>query len=94
MFVRVTRGHLDPAKFDEVQGITPDIAAAIRALPGCQSHVNAGDRAAGTTITVTTWATEEHARFSRTDALAGLMSRLQTTGIHLELPEIYESFPE
>ena len=94
MFVRVTRGRLDPARFDEARGITPDIAAAIRALPGYLSYVNAGDHAAGTTITVTTWDTAEHARFSRTDALASVMSRLLATGIQLDPPEIYEAFPD
>jgi hypothetical protein len=75
--------------------MSSDIAATLRALPGCQSYLTtAFDRAAGTTITVTTWDTEEHARFSRADSLAGLMPRIQATGIQLEPPEIYESFPE
>lgn len=37
MFVRVTRGLLDPARYDELAGIRQDFSAAIRALPGCQS---------------------------------------------------------
>ena len=94
MFVRVTRGRLDPAKFDQLPAIMPEIAAAIRALPGCQSYVNAGDRVAGTTITVTTWDTGEHARFSRNEALAGPMARLSALGTQLDPPEIYESFAE
>ena len=94
MFVRVTRGRMDPARFDEARGITPDIGRAIKALPGCQSYVNAGDRAAGTTITITTWDTREHAMFSRNETLAGVMARLQALGTQLDAPEIYESFPE
>ena len=93
MFVRVTRGRLDPARFEEAEGITPEIGAAVRALPGCQSYVNAGDRTAGTTITVTTWDTEEHAQFARNEVLAGLVARLQAIGSQLDAPEIYESFP-
>jgi hypothetical protein len=94
MYVRVTRGRLDPARWDELPGITPSIAAAIRALPGYRSYVGGGDRAAGMTITVTTWDTEEHARFSRNELLSELVSRLQALGVQMDPPEIYEAFVE
>ena len=83
---------MDPARYDELPTIVPAIGPAIRALPGCQSYVNAGDRGAGKTLTVTTWDTEEHARFSRTDALADVLARLQAIGVELDPAEIYEAF--
>jgi quinol monooxygenase YgiN len=94
MYVRVTRGRVDPAKWDELPGITPGIAAAIRALPGYRSYVGGGDRGTGTTITVTTWATEEHARFSRNELLADLVARLHALGVQMDPPEIYQLFAE
>ncbi len=91
MYIRVTRGHLDPTRYDELVGMNQDIITAITALPGCQSAQNGGDRTSGSTIALTTWDTEEHARLSRDTALAAIMPRLQAIGLHLDPPEIYES---
>ena len=89
MFVRVTRGRLDPARFDDLAGIAPDIAAEMRAQPGFQSYLAAGDRATGKLIAVTTWDTREHASLP---FLAGVGPRLQAIGVQLDAPEIYQSF--
>ena len=91
MFVRVTRGRLYPARFDDLAGMMQDISAAVRAQPGCQSYVGALDRAAGKSLAVSTWDTAEHATFSRNEALASLVPRLQAIGLQLDPPEIYES---
>ena len=65
MYMRVTRARLDSTKVDEtVRQVGQDVAAAIRRLPGCQSYVGGADRATGRTINVSTWDTEEHARWS------------------------------
>jgi quinol monooxygenase YgiN len=90
MYMRVTRARSDPAKFDELAGgVGQDVAAAIRRLPGCQSYLAGGDRASGTLIAVSTWDTEEHARFSRGTA-PDVVSRLETLGVQLDPPEIFE----
>jgi quinol monooxygenase YgiN len=47
MYIRVTRGWLEPAKYDEMARIVPDLTATIRRLPGCQGFQPGGDRAAG-----------------------------------------------
>ena len=93
MYIRVTRGQLDPTRYDELVGMGQDITAAVKALPGCQSSQNGGDRTSGKTITVSTWDTEEHARVLRDTALAGIMPRLNAIGLQLNPPEIYESIP-
>ena len=91
MYIRITRGRLDPAKYDQLVSMAKDIEAAVRAAPGCQSYLGGGDRAAGTTVAVSTWDTEEHARLSRDVALAAIMPRLQAMGVQLDPPEVYES---
>ena len=47
MYMRVTRGQIDPARFDEIAKLGQEIAAAIRQLPGNQSYVAGIDRASG-----------------------------------------------
>jgi heme-degrading monooxygenase HmoA len=55
------------------------MAAAFRQLPGFESFMSGTDRASGRVIVVSTWDTEEHARFSR-DALGGVVqSRRQAS---------------
>jgi quinol monooxygenase YgiN len=90
MYIRVTRGQLDPARYAEFARINQEVAAVVKTLPGCQSFIGAGDRAAGKTIAVSTWDTAEHAGVSR-DALGDVQIRLLATGIQLEPPEIYEA---
>ena len=91
MYMRVTRARMDPAKIDEaVLQAGQDVAAAIRGLPGFQSYVGGVDRASGRSINVSTWDTEEHARWSAADALGDIPSRLQSLGVQVDAPEIFE----
>jgi hypothetical protein len=91
VYIRVTRGRLaDPAKYDDLVGMHQAIRDAITRLPGCQSYQSGGDRAAGTTIAVSTWDTAEHAQFSRS-ATGEVLVRLQAIGLQLDPPEIYEA---
>jgi len=92
MYIRVTRGRVDPSRYDELRNGVPDIVATMSRLPGCQSYLTGGDRASGQTIAVATWDTEEHARFSR-DAVPDVISRLEALGAQLDPPEIYEVIP-
>ena len=92
MYIRVSRGRLDRARYQDLLGIAHHTKAAITGLPGCQSYLAGGDRAAGTIIAVSTWDTEAHARFSR-EALGELMPRYQAIGVQLDPPEIYEVVP-
>ena len=90
MWIRVARGRVDPARIDENSTFGQDITAAFRQLPGFQSFMSGTDRATGQVITVSTFDTEEHARFSR-DALGGdIQSRMQARGTQVDPPEFYE----
>ncbi len=89
MYVRTTHGHTDPAKYDEVSRLVPDIRAAIQQLPGCQGVQVGIDRATGDTVSVSTFDTLEHAQFNR-DILAEQMSGLQAAGWQGDAPQIYE----
>ncbi len=89
MYIRITRARFDPARYDEVRPIFDDVLAAIQQQPGFQNYHGGVDRAAGTAVAVSTWDTEEHARFDRA-ALGDLVSQLQALGLQLEPAEIYE----
>jgi hypothetical protein len=89
MYLRVTRGHFDPARYDESVTISQEIADAIARMPGLVSYRGGGDRATGAIVAVSTWDTEEHARFSR-EALGGVLDRLLAAGAHLEAEEFYD----
>jgi hypothetical protein len=89
MYLRITRGGFDPVASDAVAALVPAIEAALAAMPG-HDHTHTGiDRANGRGVTVTTWDTEAHARFSR-EVLGDVVGKLQAAGMTLEPPEIYE----
>jgi quinol monooxygenase YgiN len=90
MYIRVTRGRFDPAKYDKFRGLAHDVNSAVQRLPGCQSVLAGADRDAGRLVAVSTWDTEEHARFSRL-ALGDVLARIQSSGGQLEPPDVYES---
>ena len=89
MYMRVTRSRFDPSKIDEINKVTPELVAAVRGHPGCQSYVIGADRAGGRTVAVSTWDTEEHAQLSP-DALGDVMPRLQALGLQMDPSEIFE----
>ena len=88
MFMRITRGTFDVAAVYTIDAMLGEVEAALARLPG-HDHTHIGmDRAGGRSVTVTTWDTEEHARFSR-DQLGDLAGKLRTASMVLEPPEIY-----
>jgi hypothetical protein len=90
MFLRLTRGRFDPARYDAVVPLVPAVTAALQTLPGVQ-HVHVGiDRATGRTLALTSFDTLEHAQFSR-DRLGSVLQPLQALGWEAEAPEIYEA---
>jgi len=92
MYMRSTRGRWpDPAVIDGEAGrqVLQDLIAAVKRLPGNQSYVAGVDRASGQTLAVSTWDTEEHARFTL-DAVGDIPSRLQALGLQLQPSEFFE----
>ena len=92
MYLRITRGRFDPAKYDDLLPLTREVDAAVQAMPGCQSVHSAVDRTGGRLAVVSQWATVEQASFSRdTDAsTADVVRRILALGVQVEPPEIYE----
>ena len=89
MYVRVTHGRTDPAKYDEVTRLVPAVRAAIQQLPGCQGMQGGIDRATGDTVSVSTFDTLEHAKFTR-ESLGEPLARLLAAGWQGDTPQIYE----
>ncbi len=92
MYLRITRGRFDPARYDDLLPLTREVDAAVQAMPGCQSVHTAVDRTGGRLVVVSRWDTLEQASFSRdTDArTADVVSRILALGAQVEPPEIYE----
>jgi quinol monooxygenase YgiN len=91
MYMRIVRARSDPATLDGAAAsqVGQELAAAVRRQPGCQSFMAGADRASGRTITVSTWDTEEHARYSP-DALGEVVSKILALGAQPEPPEVFE----
>jgi len=90
MFIRVTRGRVDPSRYDQMSQLVPDVAASVGRQPGFHSYLQGGDRASGKIIAISTWDTAEHAALDRTTALTDVMPRVVATGAQLDPPDIYE----
>jgi heme-degrading monooxygenase HmoA len=90
MYMRVTRSRVDVSRLDEALGqLAADLRAAISGLPGYQSYTLAVDRASGQALSISTWDTDEHARWSR-GALGDILPRLQALGMQIDGPEFFE----
>ena len=90
MHLRITRGRFDPAAWDDLWRLGEEVLLpAMLRLPGLQSYQSGADRTSGVIVAVSTWETEEQARFSR-DALGDILPQLQALGLQLEPPQIYE----
>jgi hypothetical protein len=57
IYLRITRAHFNPSRYEELQAVVPDVSAAIRLLPGFQSMQTGVDRANGKSVSVTTFDT-------------------------------------
>jgi quinol monooxygenase YgiN len=89
MYLRLTRGQVDPSKADAAQQAAAAVIAAVKALPGCQGVQSGADPETGRTIAVSTFDTREHASFSR-ERIAEPFQALLALGYIPQDPEIYE----
>ena len=90
MYIRTTRLRYDPAREDEFVRIWEEaVIPVVQHLPGFKGYQGSIDRDSGTAISIVTWDTAEHARFSR-DRIAAAVSQLQAVGVQLEPSEVYE----
>jgi hypothetical protein len=89
IYLRITRAHFNPSRYEELQAVVPDVSAAIWLLPGFQSMQTGFDRANGKSVSVTTFDTLEHAQFQRS-SLDAVFATLQASSWQGEAPEIYD----
>jgi len=47
VYMRITRGKVDPSRYAEVKGLGRELAVAISRLPGAQDYHGGGDAATG-----------------------------------------------
>jgi hypothetical protein len=88
MWMRVTRAHFEhPSKFDDTSWM--DLAAAVKRLPGLQSFTVGHDRPANRAVSMSTWDTEEHAKYLP-DALDGARSKFEAAGLQVDSVDIAE----
>ena len=88
MFLRVSRGRIDPAKSAEATSLVPALIAAIKQLPGCRDVVIGVDPESGKSISIGTFDTQEQAMFSR-EILGDAIAPLLELGWQGDPPEIY-----
>jgi hypothetical protein len=59
MYLRITRVHYDPARYDDVILLAREVNAAMQRQPRCQAFYQGTDRTTGTTAAVSIWDTED-----------------------------------
>jgi heme-degrading monooxygenase HmoA len=89
MYVRITRGRVDPARYDEAVTAAQEIARAASRLPGFRSYHGGADKTTGEVVAVSVWDSEASARFSRED-LGEAYTRFQALNPRLDPPDIFE----
>jgi len=88
MHLRIDRGTFDVAAVYTIDALLGGVAEALAGLPG-HDHTHLGmDRVGGRSAVVTTWDTEEHARFAR-DLLGDVGAKFWATHTAVEPPEVY-----
>lgn len=95
MYVRVNRGHFDPASQPQVadllQRSQAELGPAIKRLPGLRSYVTGLDRAAGLMIAISTYDTAGQAQaMGSLPEMAVARGAFEAAGIQFETPITYE----
>jgi hypothetical protein len=92
MYLRISHGHFDPARYGEMSSLVQQVAGVVQGLPGNQSVYVGIDRTGGKTYTVSTWDTVEHANFPRETAprLSEVVGKLVSLGLQLDPPVVVE----
>ena len=90
--MRVGQGEWDPARIDEHTTLMQDVAEAFCQLPvpGFHSYMSGMDRATGQYVHVSTYDTDEHARWTTNPDRADIASRLHAPVIQMNPPEFFD----
>ncbi len=91
MYLRVNPAHFDPARYDELKRLTPEIMTAIQKIPGCMGVEHAMDRTSGRAVTISRWPTEDHATATTSrEHIPEVIARLKAEGLEYESFTVYE----
>lgn len=88
MYVRITRGRFEPEQADAVAALLPDIADAMKVLPGFVAFQEGVNRNAGTTVAISSWEDKGSAEFPR-EKLGEVLGRIAEL-VQLDPAEIFE----
>jgi hypothetical protein len=89
MFVRVSHGSIDPARYDDVVALADDFVAAFKRLPGFVAYQTGINRSSGAFVSIATWETADAANFTR-DELGDVFERFVALGVSVDPAEVYE----
>jgi hypothetical protein len=86
MYVRVTRGHFDPSRYDEVKrAVDERLVPAITQLPGFRGYTGGVHHGAGTLVAISVWDEQEQAAL-----IAGQRGMFEELGVRFEAAEMFE----
>ncbi len=86
MYMRVTRGHLDPVLAEEyVRVVGESTIPALQQMPGFRGVHAGADRETGALLAVSLWDTVEQAL-----AVDVIRPQLEALGVEFAAPEVYE----
>ena len=86
MYMRVTRGHLDPALVEEyVRVVGESTLPALQQMAGFRGVHAGADRETGALLAVSLWDTQEQAM-----AVDVIRPQLEALGVQFAAPELYE----
>lgn len=89
MYVRISRGHFDPAQAEMIAALLrasgEELLPAIQPLPGLLHYYGAIDREAGLMVNVSVWESEEQAQQMATlPAMLAQRARFEPAGVAFE----------
>jgi quinol monooxygenase YgiN len=97
MYIRISRGHFDPARLEEIRQMLQDsqesLAPALQKMPGFQNYHTGIDPNTNTMIAVSLWDSAEHAAaLGQLPEMNALRPVFQQHGVSFDPISTYEIF--
>lgn len=90
MYIRITPVKWDPAREQEAERVTNEVAAAMSKAPGFRHRYSARDRASDRGYSISLWETREQAEGLRDVLGSQIIRDIGGSGIQLGDPQIME----
>jgi hypothetical protein len=92
MFIRITNGHYDASREDEVKKmIESTVNSAARQLPGFGTYAGGVNHESAELTVITTWETQEQAHGFRDLLDSQILTQIRDIGVELDAPHVYEA---